>query len=41
MQIEEVYRDVKSESLGFGLNLHRSRCAKRIEILLLIAALAN
>lgn len=41
MQIEEGFRDVKSEHLGFGLNLHRSRCAKRIEILLLIAALAN
>jgi hypothetical protein len=41
MQIEEGFRDVKSEHLGFGLNLHRSRCAKRIEILLLIAARAN
>lgn len=41
MQIEEGFRDVKNEHLGFGLNLHRSRCAKRIEILLLIAALAN
>lgn len=41
MQIEEGVRDVKSEYFGFGLNLHRSRCAKRIDILLLIAALAN
>ncbi len=41
MQIEEGFRDVKSEHLGFGLNLHCSRCAKRIGILLLIAALAN
>lgn len=41
MQIKEGFRDVKSEHLGFGLNLHRSRCAKRIKILLLIAALAN
>lgn len=41
MQIEEDFRDVKSEHLGLGLNLHRSRCPKRIEVLLLIAALAN
>jgi len=41
MQIEEGFRDVKSEHLGLGLNLHRSRCPKRIEVLLLIAALAN
>ncbi|WP_419795299.1 IS4 family transposase [Pseudomonas palleroniana] len=41
MQTEEGFRDVKSEHLGLGLNLHRSRCPKRIEALLLIAALAN
>ncbi|WP_320110005.1 IS4 family transposase [Pseudomonas sp. B21-056] len=41
MQIEEGFRDVKSEHLGIGLNLHRSRCPKRIEVLLLIAMLAN
>ena len=41
MQIEEGFRDVKSEHLGVGLNLHRSHCPKRIEVLLLIAALAN
>ena len=41
MQIEEGFRDVKNVHFGFGLNLHRSRCAKRIEILLLIAVLAN
>ncbi|MDQ0737880.1 transposase [Pseudomonas sp. W4I3] len=41
MQIEEGFRDVKSEHLGLGLNLHRSHCPKRIEVLLLIAALAN
>ncbi len=39
MQIEEGFRDVKSEHLG--LNLHRSHCPRRIEALLLIAALAN
>ncbi|MBX9408492.1 transposase, partial [Pseudomonas baetica] len=41
MQIEEGFRDVKSEHLGLGLNLHRSHCLHRIEILLLVAALAN
>lgn len=41
MQIEEGFRDVKNEHLGLGLNLHRSHCPKRIEVLLLIAALAN
>ncbi|MGR3890717.1 hypothetical protein FW764_28070 [Pseudomonas sp. 1152_12] len=41
MQIEEDFRDVKSEHLGLGLNLHRSQCPKRIEVLLLITALAN
>lgn len=41
MQIEEGFRDVKSEHLGLGLSLHRSHCPKRIEVLLLIAALAN
>ena len=41
MQIEEDFRDVKSEHLGLGLNLHRSHCPRRIEALLLIAALAN
>lgn len=41
MQIEEGFRDVKSEYLGLGLNLHRSHCPNRIEVLLLIAALAN
>jgi hypothetical protein len=41
MQIEEGFRDVKSEHLGLGLNLHRSHCLHRIEILLLVAAFAN
>lgn len=40
MQIEEGFRDVKREHLGLGLNLHRSHCPKRIEVLL-IAALAS
>ena len=41
MQIEEGFRDLKSHRLGIGLGLHRSRCPRRIEILLLIAVLAN
>ncbi|GAB3396557.1 hypothetical protein GCM10027514_45370 [Azotobacter armeniacus] len=41
MQVEEGFRDLKSPRLGFGLELHRSRCPRRIEILLLIAVLAN
>ncbi|MFC0711800.1 IS4 family transposase, partial [Azorhizophilus paspali] len=41
MQVEEGLRDLKSHRLGFGLELHRSRCPRRIEILLLIAVLAN
>lgn len=38
MQIEEGFRDVKS--LRFAFDLHRTRCPRRIEVLLLIAALA-
>ncbi|SEJ47942.1 Transposase DDE domain-containing protein, partial [Azotobacter beijerinckii] len=41
MQVEEGFRDLKSHRLGFGLELHRSRCPRRIEILLLIAVLAS
>jgi len=40
MQIEEGFRDVKSLRFGFAFDLHRTRCPRRIEILLLIAALA-
>jgi len=40
MQIEEGFRDVKSQRFGFAFDLHRTRCPRRIEILLLIAALA-
>ncbi|MGV6477259.1 IS4-like element ISAzvi5 family transposase [Azotobacter vinelandii] len=40
-QVEEGFRDLKSHRLGIGLGLHRSRCPRRIEILLLIAVLAN
>uniref|UniRef100_UPI00128EC5E7 transposase n=2 Tax=Pseudomonas corrugata TaxID=47879 RepID=UPI00128EC5E7 len=41
MQIEEGFRDVKSEYFGVGITRHRSRCPRRIEVLLLISALAN
>ncbi|SDK84307.1 transposase, IS4 family [Modicisalibacter muralis] len=41
MQIEEGFRDVKSPQFGLGFGMHRSRQGKRIEILLLIAMLAN
>ncbi len=41
MQIEEGFRDVKSEHFGIGITHHRSRCPRRIEVLLLVSALAN
>jgi hypothetical protein len=41
MQIEESFRDVKSEHFGVGVTRHRSHCPRRIEVLLLISALAN
>jgi transposase len=41
MQIEEGFRDVKSPLLGLGFGMHRSWQGRRIEILLLIAMLAN
>ena len=40
-QIEEGFRDVKSGHLGVGVTRHRSRCPRRIEVLLLISALAH
>lgn len=40
MQIEEDFRDLKSHQFGFGLRYCHSNSAKRIEVLLLIAALA-
>lgn len=40
MQIEEDFRDLKSHQFGFGLRYCQSNSAKRIEVLLLIAALA-
>lgn len=41
MQIEEGFRDIKSPLFGLGFGMHQSRQSKRIEILLLIAMLAN
>jgi len=41
MQIEEGFRDVKSPQFGLGFGMHQSRQGRRIEILLLIAMLAN
>jgi hypothetical protein len=41
MQIEETFRDLKSHRQGFGLRYARCRCARRLEQLLLIGALAT
>ena len=41
MQIEEGFRDLKSDKFGFGLRISRSNNIERLNILLLIAALAT
>jgi len=41
MQIEEGFRDTKSERFGLGLNLAVSRSKERFAALLVIAALAS
>lgn len=41
MQIEESFRDLKSTSYGIALRHNRTRCTKRLDILLLIALLAE
>jgi len=41
MQIEETFRDLKCHRWGFGLRYARSHNAKRLEILLLLGALAS
>ncbi|MDF2180428.1 IS4 family transposase [Aliiglaciecola sp. CAU 1673] len=41
MQIEESFRDLKSPQFGMGLRHCKSRCPKRLDILLLIALLAT
>ncbi len=41
MQIEEGFRDLKSDKFGFGLAVNRSKSIQRLNILLLLAALAT
>lgn len=41
MQIEEAFRDLKSDKFGFGLTISRSKNIQRLNSLLLIAALAT
>jgi hypothetical protein len=41
MQIEEDFRDTKSHQYGFGLRYSRTNCGKRLNVLLLIAALGS
>lgn len=41
MQIEEAFRDLKSHRYGMSFEDTRSRCAQRLSVLLLIAALAQ
>ena len=41
MQIEEAFRDQKSQTYGLGSNAHRTKKKSRLEVLLLLAALAN
>jgi hypothetical protein len=41
MQIEESFRDLKSTAYGIALRHNRSRCVNRLNILLLIALLAE
>ena len=40
MQIEEAFRDLKSERFGLGFDASRAKRVERIEALLLIAPLA-
>ena len=41
MQIEESFRDLKSPAYGLALRHNRTRCTKRIDILLLMALMAE
>lgn len=41
MQIEQGFRDLKSPRFGFAMELHKTRCKKRLQILLLICTLAT
>ncbi|MCC4863609.1 hypothetical protein LMH74_23870 [Vibrio splendidus] len=41
VQIEEAFRDLKNTAYGIALRHNRTRCTKRLDILLLIALLAE
>lgn len=41
MQIEELFRDIKNQRLGFGLKKSLSTTTPRLNVLLLIGAIAN
>ncbi|WP_390902924.1 transposase [Vibrio qingdaonensis] len=41
MQIEEAFRDLKSTAYGILLRHNRTRCTQRLDILLLVALLAE
>ncbi len=41
MQIEECFRDLKSDKFGFGFTMSRSKNIERLNILLLISTLAT
>lgn len=41
MQNQEVFRDQKSQTYGLGCNAHRTKKKGRLEVLLLLALLAN
>ncbi|GAA4899574.1 transposase [Ferrimonas pelagia] len=41
MQIEESFRDQKSERFGLGMNLHKSRVVKRMSILVMLGTIAH
>ena len=40
-QIEGSFRDLKNTQWGFNLRAHRSRCPKRLEVLVMLATLAT
>ena len=40
MQIEETFRDTKNPRFGWGLEYSKTRCTRRFDVLLMLAALA-
>ena len=40
MQIEETFRDTKSPRFGWGLDYSKTRCTRRLDVLLMLTALA-